>query len=422
MPDEIAVEEPASTAEVELSPLLAPRTEDTRFIASASDLDDAVEALLAGVGALAVDAERASGFKYSQRAYLIQLHRSGAPILLVDPIAVCEDDPKAFARVQLALQDFTWIIHAATQDIPCLAELGLRPKKLFDTELAGRLAGFERVGLGAMVARTMGLQLAKEHSAVDWSTRPLNESWLNYAALDVDVLPDLMSALVGELETQGKLDWAEQEFDSLTRFAPKAQKEDRWRGISGLHALKQQRDLAIARELWMAREGLAQKLDVSPGRLIPDASIIEVVNSKPRSKAELNANKKFFGRASRSYLDLWWEATAQGISTNDLPLLKLPASGIPNHRIWAHKFPEADARLTAAKKAMAEVVEKENVPSENILSPDSLRQLCWTETAKSEEQIREFLESLGARPWQTQLVSRVLAEALSPLWHSPSQE
>ena len=422
MPDEIAVEEPASTAEVELSPLLAPRTEDTRFIASASDLDDAVEALLAGVGALAVDAERASGFKYSQRAYLIQLHRSGAPILLVDPIAVCEDDPEAFARVQLALQDFTWIIHAATQDIPCLAELGLRPKKLFDTELAGRLAGFERVGLGAMVARTMGLQLAKEHSAVDWSTRPLNESWLNYAALDVDVLPDLMSALVGELETQGKLDWAEQEFDSLTRFAPKAQKEDRWRGISGLHALKQQRDLAIARELWMAREGLAQKLDVSPGRLIPDASIIEVVNSKPRSKAELNANKKFFGRASRSYLDLWWEATAQGISTNDLPLLKLPASGIPNHRIWAHKFPEADARLTAAKKAMAEVVEKENVPSENILSPDSLRQLCWTETAKSEEQIREFLESLGARPWQTQLVSRVLAEALSPLWHSPSQE
>ncbi len=422
MPDEIAVEEPASTAEVELSPLLAPRTEDTRFIARASDLDDAVEALLAGVGALAVDAERASGFKYSQRAYLIQLHRSGAPILLVDPIAVCEDDPEAFARVQLALQDFTWIIHAATQDIPCLAELGLRPKKLFDTELAGRLAGFERVGLGAMVARTMGLQLAKEHSAVDWSTRPLNESWLNYAALDVDVLPDLMSALVGELETQGKLDWAEQEFDSLTRFASKAQKEDRWRGISGLHALKQQRDLAIARELWMAREGLAQKLDVSPGRLIPDASIIEVVNSKPRSKAELNANKKFFGRASRSYLDLWWEATAQGISTNDLPLLKLPASGIPNHRIWAHKFPEADARLTAAKKAMAEVVEKENVPSENILSPDSLRQLCWTETAKSEEQIREFLESLGARPWQTQLVSRVLAEALSPLWHSPSQE
>ncbi|MEY4647617.1 MAG: hypothetical protein RL009_33 [Actinomycetota bacterium] len=422
MPDEISVDDPASTTEVELSPLLAPRTDDIRFITSASDLDDAVAALLAGFGALAVDAERASGFKYSQRAYLIQLHRLGAPILLVDPIAVCEDDPEAFARVQLALQDLTWIIHAATQDIPCLAELGLRPKKLFDTELAGRLAGFERVGLGAMVARTMGLQLAKEHSAVDWSTRPLDQSWLNYAALDVDVLPDLMSALLGELENQGKLEWAEQEFDNLTRFAPKAQKEDRWRGISGLHALKQQRDLAIAKELWMAREGLAQKLDVSPGRLIPDSSIIEVINSKPRTKAELNANKKFFGRASRSYLDLWWEATARGISTNDLPLLKLPASGIPNHRIWAHKFPEADARLTAAKMAMAVVVERENVPAENILSPDSLRQLCWSVEPKSESQISDFLLQLGARPWQTKLTSRVLEEALSPLWHLPSQE
>jgi ribonuclease D len=300
--------------------------------------------------------------------------------------------------------------------------LGLRPKKLFDTELAGRLAGFERVGLGAMVARTMGLQLAKEHSAVDWSTRPLDQSWLNYAALDVDVLPDLMSALLGELENQGKLEWAEQEFDNLTRFAPKAQKEDRWRGISGLHALKQQRDLAIAKELWMAREGLAQKLDVSPGRLIPDSSIIEVINSKPRTKAELNANKKFFGRASRSYLDLWWEATARGFSTNDLPLLKLPASGIPNHRIWAHKFPEADARLNAAKKAMAVVVERENVPAENILSPDSLRQLCWSVEPKSEAQISDFLLELGARPWQTKLTSRALEEALSPLWHLPSQE
>ena len=422
MPDELVVGESERTTEVELSPLLQPRTDDIRFVDNAGGLNDAVAALLAGYGALAVDAERASGFKYSQRAYLIQLHRSGAPIVLVDPIAVVEDDPQAFSRAQLALQDLTWIIHAATQDIPCLAELGLRPTKLFDTELAGRLAGFERVGLGAMVAKSLGFQLAKEHSAVDWSTRPLDKSWLNYASLDVDVLPDLMAALQLELESQGKLAWAEQEFDSLTRFVPKAAKEERWRGLSGLHAFKQPRDLAIAREMWLAREGLAQKLDVSPGRLIPDASIIEVVNSKPRSKAELSANKKFFGRASRSYIDLWWEAASRGAATSDLPLLKLPSTGIPNHRIWANKFPEADARLTAGRKVLAELVQEHNIPAENILSPDSLRQLCWTETAKSEEQTREFLESLGARPWQTQLVSRVLAEALSPLWHSPSQE
>jgi ribonuclease D len=412
----------ASVDEVELTPLLAPRVADVRLVDSAEELRAGIQDLHNGSGPLAVDAERASGFKYSQRAYLIQLHRQGAPILLVDPIAVLIDDPSAFGNAQIELEQYVWIIHAATQDIPCLSELGLRPKRLFDTELAGRLANFERVGLGAMVARTLGFQLAKEHSAVDWSTRPLQASWLNYAALDVDVLPELMDALIQELEKQGKLPWAEEEFEHLTRFTPKPSKEDRWRGISGLHTFKQTRDLAVARELWNARETLAQKLDVSPGRLIPDSSIVEVVQSKPRSKAELSANKKFSGRASRSYLDLWWESYSRGSSTSDLPLAKIPSTGIPNHRVWANKFPEADARLVAAKQAITELVELHGIPAENLLSPDFLRQLCWSTEDKNSDEVAEFLRNLGARSWQTTLVSPALAEVLSPLWRLPNQE
>lgn len=410
------------TIEPQLIPLLAPRVADVRLVESSAQLRSGIQDLHAGSGALAVDAERASGFKYSQRAYLIQLHRQGGPILLIDPISVLADDPSAFDQAQAELAQFVWIIHAATQDIPCLAELGLRPMRLFDTELAGRLAGFERVGLGAMVARTLGFQLAKEHSAVDWSTRPLQASWLNYAALDVDVLPELMDALVTELENQGKLNWAEEEFANLTGFTPKPSKEERWRGISGLHTFKQTRDLAVARELWTARETLAQKLDVSPGRLIPDSSIVELVQSKPRSKAELSANKKFAGRASRSYLDLWWDAYSRGSSTNDLPLAKTPSTGIPNHRVWANKFPEADARLVAAKQAIAELVQTHAIPAENLLAPDFLRQLCWSVEDKNSDEVAQFLLALGARAWQTSLVSRVLAEVLSPLWRLPNLE
>ncbi len=412
----------ASVDEIVLTPLLAPRVPDVRLVESAEKLRAGIQELHKGFGALAVDAERASGFKYSQRAYLIQLHRHGAPILLVDPIAVLSDDPSAFGKAQSELEQYVWIIHAATQDIPCLAELGLRPMRLFDTELAGRLAGFERVGLGAMVARTLGFQLAKEHSAVDWSTRPLQASWLTYAALDVDVLPELMGALILELEQQDKLSWAEEEFEHLTGFTPKPSKEDRWRGISGLHTFKHTRDLAVAREMWNARETLAQKLDVSPGRLIPDASIVEVVQSKPRSKAELSANKKFSGRASRSYLDLWWESYARGLSTNDLPLAKIPSTGIPNHRVWANKFPEADNRLVAAKQAMTGLVGSHGIPAENLLSPDFMRQLCWSTEVKNSDEVAQFLRNLGARSWQTLLVSPVLAEVLSPLWRLPSQE
>ena len=420
MVDESPADSPV--AEPVLEPLLKPRTADVRLIDNVQGLLEGISALERGEGALAVDAERASGFKYSQRAYLIQLHRRNAPILLVDPIAIMQEQPDVFEEVQRRLAPYEWIIHAATQDIPCLAELGLRPQRLFDTELAGRLAGFERVGLGAMVARTMGLQLAKEHSAVDWSTRPLEAGWLNYAALDVDVLPDLRDALELELEQQGKLDWALQEFERLCSFEPKAPKEDRWRGLSGLHSVKQPRDLAIARELWLARETLAQKLDVSPGRLIPDSSILEVVTSKPRSKAELGANKKFSGRASRSYLDLWWDAASKGSATMDLPATKVASTGIPNHRIWVHKFPEADARLSAARSALASLVEAHVVPAENILSPDTLRQVCWVERFESEDEFRLQLTQLGARNWQIDLVSPVLLAVLSPLWHSQRQE
>ena len=84
-----------------------------------------------------------------------------------------------------ALEGTQWILHAASQDLPCLAEVNLRPGSLFDTELAGRLLGYPRVGLATLVEVIMGQSMRKEHSAVDWSKRPLPKPWLEYAALDV---------------------------------------------------------------------------------------------------------------------------------------------------------------------------------------------------------------------------------------------
>ena len=162
-----------------------------------------IAAFEAGSGPVAVDAERASGYRYGQRAYLVQLRREGAGTALIDPVA-CPD----LSGLGEALSGVEWVLHAATQDLPCLREIGMVPTRLFDTELAGRLAGFPRVGLGAMVEGVLGFVLEKGHSAVDWSTRPLPEPWLRYAALDVELLVDLRDALEKELDRQGKLEWA----------------------------------------------------------------------------------------------------------------------------------------------------------------------------------------------------------------------
>ena len=133
----------------------------------------AVQAIGAGHGPIAIDTERASGFRYSQRAYLIQLYRRGAGTFLFDPPAIGN-----FTELNDAIKADEWVLHAASQDLPCLREVGLDPDLIFDTELGARLLGLPRVGLGTVVESLLGIHLAKEHSAADWSTRPLPEAWL----------------------------------------------------------------------------------------------------------------------------------------------------------------------------------------------------------------------------------------------------
>lgn len=389
-----------------------------QLIESVEDLSSAIESLATAEGPIAVDAERASGFKYSQRAYLIQLKAEKSDIFLIDPTT----DPrlvesKEFASLRELLADREWILHAATQDIPCLQELGLNPKSIFDTELAGRLTGQSRVGLGSLVESLLGVALAKEHSAADWSTRPLPESWLNYAALDVELLHDLRSSLQLILDEQGKTDWASQEFANLLSFKPKPQKTERWRGITGLSKVTDQLSLEIARQLWLAREGLAIKLDVSPGRLIPDGAILAAATAKPRTRPELASLRSFTGRASRSYLDLWWQALQAALKSTSLPAIKAEKpEGIPNHRNWAAKYPEADRRLRHAKNGLTQISEDLNVPLENLLTPDILRQVCFSPPEPiTIEKVREVLQGFGARKWQIDQTSESIMDSLTRL-------
>lgn len=397
-------------------PLLAtPKNPRVELITDTDGLAAAVAELAANSGPISLDAERASGFRYSARAYLIQAQRGNSPIYLIDPVSISPEGNSAdFAALAAVLATDVWILHAATQDLGCLAELGLRPTALFDTELGGRLAGVPRVGLGSMTETLLGFRLAKEHSAVDWSVRPMHADWLNYAALDVDVLPDLMPAVSGLLESSGKSEFARQEFEALLSFAPKGPKPDRWRGMTGLHDVKDAAKLAIARSLWEAREQLAIKLDVSPGRLVPDSSLVAVVKNTPRSRSELAGRKDFNGRASRTYLDTWWKALDEGLNARDLPSVRLPATGIPNHRNWANKFPAADARLNALKPAMTVVAERLGMPLENVLTPDFMRQLAWEPPQVVDEaSVIEKLGGIGARRWQCEAVAGEFVKALT---------
>lgn len=408
MTDARETADPATSAAV---PLLDPREGIPPVTAGPEALAEVVAAFAAGSGPVAVDAERASGYRYGQRAYLVQLRRSGAGTALIDPVG-CPD----LSALDAALDDTEWVLHAATQDLPCLRELGMRPATLFDTELAGRLAGFARVGLGAMVENVLGFTLEKGHSAVDWSTRPLPDPWLRYAALDVELLVDLRDALEEELRQQGKLEWALQEFAAIAAAPPAPPRVDPWRRTSGMHKVRRRRQIGVVRELWLARDLTARERDVSPGRVLTDAAIVAAALENPPNVHALAALPGFGHRMGRRQLEQWQAAIdrARALPERELPQPAAAYTGPPPPRSWADKDPAAAARLSAARAAVSALAEELNLPQENLITPDTVRRLCWAPPSEiTPEIVASTLESLGARPWQIALNTPLLTKALT---------
>ena len=390
-----------------------PRDGVPDVITTAAALAAYAGALARGTGPLAVDAERASGYRYSQRAYLIQLRREGAGSALIDPIAVPDLSPIAEAT-----QGVEWILHAATQDLPCLAEVGLVPSSLFDTELAGRLLGRERVNLGALVRSEIGYVLEKGHGAADWSVRPLPANQLRYAVLDVEFLIELRDSLHASLTESGKWEWADEEFTSLLSFRPRERGEDAWRKTSGIHGVRKALNLAVVRELWHERDRVATRSDIATGRILPDTAIVAAAIALPKNVDELSALPPFSGRGQQRRRTTWWAAIerAYALSDEDLPATSVTSTGPPPPRAWADRNPPAFARLEAAKAIVSEISESRGLPSENIVNPELLRRLCWEPPAEiSTVTIEQALLAAGARPWQ----SALLTESLVTAWTAP---
>ena len=402
--------EVAGEAERDVTPLLVPREGTPPVTETAAALADVVARFAAGTGPVAVDAERASGYRFSQRAYLVQLRRRGSGSALIDPIA-CPD----LSLLGKVLQGDEWVLHAASQDIPCLAEVGMEPPAVFDTELAGRLAGFERVGLGAMVENVLGYRLEKGHSAADWSTRPLPDDWLVYAALDVEVLLELRDALEDELDRQGKLAWAHEEFEAVRTAPPPGPRTDPWRRTSGIHRLRTRRQLAGVRALWEVRDGMARRRDTAPGRILPDAAIISAVSTAPATPQELMALPVFGGRSTRRHVDTWWAALqkAATLPEDQLPQPVPAGDGPPPPNRWAERDPVAAKRLARVRAAVTGLAEQHTIPAENLIPPDAIRRLAWTPPAVVDvAAVRAALAASGARSWQVGLVAASVAAAL----------
>lgn len=395
--------------------------EELRLVESHDTLREVVDSLARAEGPVAVDAERAHGHRYWPKAYLLQLRREGAGTWLLDPLPFEHGERADLSPVSDATRDATWIIHAASQDLPCLREVGMYPRRLFDTELAGRLLGEPGVSLGALLESKLGIRLRKAHSADNWATRPLPEAWLRYAALDVDYLLELHSALSAELEARERLDWAEQEFAHVLRsFAQEPDpRADPWRRLSGITDLRHPRQLAVARALWEERDTLARERDRPPGRILADAAIVATaaqvtpdgpvprhVTAPPSRGSAARGATRFRANWARAL-----DAVAQ-LPASQYPPRRLPGSGIPHPRNWERTQPEAAALWQGLRPAVDALAEELGIHA-SLLAPSALlQQVVYTNPDLREpEEFDRALEQAGARPWQRDLLAPLVGRA-----------
>ncbi|MHA7860547.1 HRDC domain-containing protein [Tessaracoccus sp. Y36] len=380
-------------------------------------LAECLTALRAGRGPVAFDTERAHGHRYWAKAYLLQIRREGSGTWLIDPIAFEKDGELAdLSSLVDACGTATWIVHAATQDLPCMQEINIIPPRIFDTELAARLLAKPGASLGALLEAELGIKLRKAHSADNWSRRPLPESWLIYAALDVDYLLELSKVLATHLVLAGREEWSAQENDDmLARFStPPKPREDPWRRLSGLTTLRTPMQYAVARELWLARDEVARRRDRPPGWILHDSAVLAVAalaRDTVPSAAQVQNLPGFSSQPGQRYVRHWLAALerVRHLPSEQYPAKHLHTPGVPHPRSWDKANPEAALRWAAVRPAVDELACDLGGLQPSLIAPPAVLQEALY---RHSEVTREVLLELGARPWQADFLAPAIAEAL----------
>jgi ribonuclease D len=181
------------------------------------------------------------------------------------------------------------VIHGADYDVVCLKRsLGITVRGLFDTMIAAQFLGTAKFGLADLVAEHFGEVLEKKHTRTDWARRPLTESELDYAHLDVKRLIPLAAILERRLAEADILEETVMEFRRLEEREPAEREfdEDGYLRIAGCRDLDDP-GRAILRELFLFRDREARRADRPPFRILVNETMLRLAEARPFTEAAL---------------------------------------------------------------------------------------------------------------------------------------
>ena len=237
---------------------------------------------------LGVDLEADSMFHYQEKVCILQLSSKSANFI-IDTLAVKDLSPlkRIFSDPKIKK-----IFHGADYDIRSLKrDFNIEIQGLFDTQIAARFIGVKETGLANLLNLKLGISLEKKYQKKDWSQRPLNEKMISYAVNDSLHLIKLARNLEYELIKLGRLSYAQEEFETLSkvRYEPKKQVPI-FLNFNGAGSLDR-RSLAVLEELLIYRQKQARRLDRPPFKVMGNSPILDLVKKKPKTIEELKLIK-----------------------------------------------------------------------------------------------------------------------------------
>ncbi len=375
---------------------------DIRLVDSSEDLSELTDAL-ASAGRVALDCEAAGFHRYSDRLCLVQL-TTGSRHYLIDPFAVPADE---LLRPILEDPEREIVMHGADFDMRLLdRDLGIRPRRLFDTQIAATLLGVEGVGLSALLERHFGIRLSKKYQRADWGIRPIPDEMMRYAALDTAHLMELADLLHEALVEADRLDWAQEEFEALAEI--RYEQPDDTDPVSRIRAARDMTDREVhrLRAALEWRDTVARRRDRAPFRIAGDQVLAEVALQNPRSREALESIQGFNRSLAREEGPALLEALGEIGELPDEAIMGLPRS---DHFGRGRPSPEVEERFLRLKELRNQRASDLGL-ERGVLISNSLLQKIAELNPRSMDQLHEA--SL-LRNWQVHVLGSDLLAALS---------
>ena len=313
---------------------------------------------------IAVDTESNSLYAYQEQVCLIQFSTLEKDYL-VDALVLKDLNPlEAIFYSDRILKVF----HAAEYDLICLfRDYGFRFRYLFDTMIAARILGYEKVGLGSLLEEFFQVRMNKRYQRANWGRRPLPEEMLDYARLDSHYLIPLQEKLRDELQSTGRWELALEDFRRLTKNiedTTESREDDYWK-LRGAHDLSPEQ-AAVLKSVYQLRETLAEKQDKPPFKIFGNKVIMEIAEICPQDEQSLSQVTCLSDRLQKSYGKQILKVVAQAKNTP-------PAYPPTQDRVENGVLQRIDI-LREWRKATAGGL---GVSSDIILPRDVLNRIAW---------------------------------------------